>query len=324
MRFLVTGTAGFIGFHVAQRLLAGGHTVLGIDGITAYYDQTLKRRRHELLGRFPQFSARELMLEDAGRLAEAVSEAAADAVIHLAAQAGVRYSIENPRSYIDSNIVGTFNLLEALRARPCQHLVLASTSSVYGFNQQQPFEESHRTDEPVSLYAATKKATEAMAYSYAHLFGIPATIARLFTVYGPWGRPDMALFKFTRSIIAGTPIEVYGAGKMTRDFTYVDDVVEALSRLAERAPDASQGKARYRVVNVGCGRPVGLEDFIATVESAVGRKADRRYRPMQPGDVPATWASTDLLETLTGFRPATPVAEGVRAFVAWYRDYYRV
>jgi UDP-glucuronate 4-epimerase len=323
MRFLVTGSAGFIGFHMAQRLLAGGHAVLGIDGMTPYYDQTLKRRRHELLGRFPEFSARELVLEDAGPLAEAVSQAAADVVIHLAAQAGVRYSIENPRSYIDSNIVGTFNLLEALRARPCQHLVLASTSSVYGFNQQQPFAESHQADEPVSLYAATKKATEAIAYSYAHLFGIPTTAARLFTVYGPWGRPDMALFKFTRSIIEGTPIEVYGAGKMTRDFTYVDDVVEALSRLAERAPAATPG-APYRVVNVGCGRPVGLEDFITTIEAALGRKAERRYRPMQPGDVPATWASTDLLEQLTGFRPATPLAEGVGAFVAWYRDYYRV
>jgi UDP-glucuronate 4-epimerase len=324
MRFLVTGTAGFIGFHLAQRLLTSGHTVAGIDGITAYYDQSLKRKRHEQLADFPQFSARELMLEDREQLAEAVSAAAADIAIHLAAQAGVRYSIENPRSYIDSNIVGTFNLLEALRARPCQHLIVASTSSVYGLNQQQPFQESHRTDEPVSLYAATKKATETIAYSYAHLFGIPTTIARLFTVYGPWGRPDMALFKFTRSIIEGTPIEVYGAGKMTRDFTYVDDVVEAISRLAERAPAADLGKPPYRIVNVGCGRPVGLEDFIATIETAVGRKADRRYRPMQSGDVPATWASTELLEKVTGFRPATPLAEGVGAFVAWYRDYYRV
>jgi len=324
MRFLVTGTAGFIGFHLAQQLLAGGHAVLGIDGITPYYDQTLKRRRHELLARFPQFSARELMLEDAGQLAETVSEAAADVVIHLAAQAGVRYSIENPRSYIDANIVGTFNLLEALRTRPCQHLVLASTSSVYGLNQQQPFQESHRTDESVSLYAATKKATETIAYSYAHLFGIPTTVARLFTVYGPWGRPDMALFKFTRSIIEGTSIEVYGAGKMTRDFTYVDDVVEALIRLADSAPATDQTKPPYRIVNIGSGRPVGLEDFIATIESAIGRKADRRYRSMQSGDVPSTWASTDFLEKLTGFRPGTPLVEGVRAFVAWYRDYHRV
>src|SRR5215213_8434329 len=324
MRFLVTGTAGFIGFHLARQLLAGGQAVLGIDGITPYYDQTLKRRRHELLARFPQFSARELMLEEAGQLAEAVSEAAADVVIHLAAQAGVRYSIENPRSYIDANIVGTFNLLETLRARPCPHLVLASTSSVYGLDQQQPFAESHRTDEPVSLYAATKKATEAITYSYAHLFGIPTTVARPFTVYGPWGRPDMALFKFTRSIIEGAPIEVYGAGKMTRDFTYVDDIVEALSRLTERAPAADLGKPPYRIVNVGRGRPVGLEDFIATIETAVGRKADRRSQPMQSGDVQSTWASTDFLERLTGCRPGTPLAEGIRAFVAWYRDYHHV
>jgi len=324
MRFLVTGTAGFIGFHLAQRLLAGGHTVVGIDGITPYYDQTLKRRRHEYLTRFPQFSAHELMLEDAGQLAEVVLGPAADIVLHLAAQAGVRYGTENPHSYIDSNIVGTFNLLEALRARPCHHLVVASSSSVYGFNEQQPLEENYRTDEPVSLYAATKKATEVIAYSYARLFGIPTTIARPFTVYGPWGRPDMALFKFTRSIIEGTPIEVYGEGKMTRDFTYVDDVVEALGRLAERAPAGNDGKVPYRIVNVGCGRPVGLEDFIATIEIAIGRKAVRRYRPIQSGDVRATWASTDRLEQLTEYRPATSLAEGVRAFVAWYRDYYRV
>jgi UDP-glucuronate 4-epimerase len=324
MRLLITGTAGFIGFHLAQRLLTDGHTVTGIDGITPYYDQMLKRTRHERLARFPQFTVREFMLEDAGRLAETVAEAAADVVVHLAAQAGVRYSIEAPRAYIDSNIVGTFNLLETLRARPCRHLLVASTSSVYGLNQQQPFEESHRADQPVSLYAATKKATEAIAYSYAHLFGIPTTVTRLFTVYGPWGRPDMALFKFTRSIIEGTPIEVYGAGKMTRDFTYVDDVVEAIARLAVRAPAAGEGNAAYRIVNIGGGRPVGLEDFIATIEGAIGRKAIRRDLPMQPGDVAATWASTDLLEQLTGFRPATPLSVGVPAFVAWYRDYHRV
>jgi UDP-glucuronate 4-epimerase len=324
MRFVVTGTAGFIGFHLAQRLLAEGHTVVGIDGITPYYDQALKRRRHDNLARFPQFTAHEFMLEDAGKLADCVGRATADVVIHLAAQAGVRYSAENPRAYIDSNIVGTFNLLEALRAQPCRHLLIASTSSVYGANEQQPFEETHRADHPVSLYAATKKATEAIAYSYANLFGIPTTITRLFTVYGPWGRPDMALFKFTRGIIEGTPIEVYGAGKMTRDFTYVDDVVEALKRLAERSPAAGNGQVPYRIVNVGSGQPVGLEDFIATIEAAVGRKAIRHDLPMQPGDVRATWASTALLEQLTGFRPATPLSVGVPAFVTWYRDYHRV
>jgi UDP-glucuronate 4-epimerase len=324
MRFLITGTAGFIGFHLAHRLLADGHAVTGIDGITPYYDQALKRARLARLAGSAQFTAHELMLEQAGPLADIVVAAAPEIVVHLAAQAGVRYSIENPRAYIDSNIIGTFNLLEALRARPCRHLLAASTSSVYGANKQQPFEEGHSTDQPVSLYAATKKATEAIAYSYAQLFRIPTTMMRLFTVYGPWGRPDMALFKFTKSIIAGTPIDVYGAGKITRDFTYVDDAVEAISRLAERPPPGGDGKAPYRVVNIGCGRPVGLEDFIATLEAAIGRKAIRHDLPMQPGDVPATWASTDLLERLTGFRPATPLSVGVPAFVAWYRDYHRV
>jgi UDP-glucuronate 4-epimerase len=324
MRFLITGTAGFIGFHLAQRLLADGHAVTGIDGITPYYDQTLKRARLARLAGSAQFTAHELMLEEAGRLADIVTAAAPEIVVHLAAQAGVRYSIENPRAYIDSNIIGTFNLLEALRARPCRHLLAASPSSVYGANEQQPFEESHSTDQPVSLYAATKKATEAIAYSYAQLFRIPTTMMRLFTVYGPWGRPDMALFKFTKSIIAGTPIDVYGAGKMTRDFTYVDDVVEAITRLAGRTPEAGDTKAPYRVVNVGGGRPVGLEDFIAHIETAIGRKAVRRDLPMQQGDVPATWASAALLEQLTGFRPATSLSVGVPAFVEWYRAYHRV
>ena len=323
MKFLITGTAGFVGFHMARRLLADGHSICGIDGITPYYDQALKRKRHQTLAQSPNFTPHELMLEDAPRLTGCVAEAAAEVTVHLAAQAGVRYSNENPRAYIDSNIVGTCNLLEALRTHPCRHLLLASTSSVYGANRKQPFEESHSTDQPLTIYAATKKATEAIAYSYAHLFGCPITTMRLFTVYGPWGRPDMALFKFTGSIIAGTPIEVYGEGKMTRDFTYVDDVVEAICRLIERAPQ-STAAAPYRVVNIGNGSPIGLEDFIATIELAVGRKAVRRLMPMQPGDVPATWASTALLEALTGFKPRTTVAEGVRAFVAWYRDYYRV
>jgi len=263
--------------------------------------------------------AREAMIEDARMLADLVAEASADMVFHLAAQAGVRYSAENPRAYIESNIVGTFNLLEALRQRPPRHLLIASTSSVYGAGRQQPFEEAQDTDRPVSLYAATKKSTETIAYSYAHLNGLAMTVMRLFTVYGPWGRPDMALFKFTRNIIAGEPIEVYGAGRQTRDFTYVGDVVEAMVRLAAKPPD--QGSS-YRVVNVGGGRPIGLDDFIAVIEEVIGRKALRRDLPMQPGDVPATWASTTLLEQITGFRPAVPLVEGVRAFVAWYREYY--
>ena len=319
MRFLVTGTAGFIGFHLAQRLLADGHTVLGVDGFTPYYDVSLKRRRHQELARFPGFVAREALIEDARRLADLVIEANADMVFHLAAQAGVRYSAENPRAYIESNIVGTFNLLEALRLRPPRHLLIASTSSVYGASGQQPFEETQDTDHPVSLYAATKKATETIAYSYANLQGLPTTAMRLFTVYGPWGRPDMALFKFTKNIIAGEPIEVYGAGKQTRDFTYVGDVVEAMVRLSGHPPDRSQP---YRTVNVGGGHPVGLDDFIAIIEDIIGRKALRRDLPMQPGDVPATWASAALLEKITGFRPAVPLSEGVRAFVTWYRGYY--
>jgi UDP-glucuronate 4-epimerase len=319
MRFLVTGTAGFIGFHLAQRLLADGHTVLGVDSFTPYYDPKLKRRRHQELARSSSFVGREAQLEDANALTGLVAEANAEIVLHLAAQAGVRYSAENPRAYIESNIVGTFNLLEALRQRPPRHLLIASTSSVYGAGRQQPFEEAQDTDHPVSLYAATKKSTETIAYSYANLNGPPMTVMRLFTVYGPWGRPDMALFKFTRNIIAGEPIDVYGAGKQTRDFTYVGDVVEAMVRLAAHPPE---GSPPYRVVNVGGGHPVGLDDFIAVIEEVLGRKAQRRELPMQPGDVPATWASTALLEKITGFRPAVPLSDGVRAFVAWYREYY--
>jgi UDP-glucuronate 4-epimerase len=320
MRVLITGTAGFIGFHVAQRLLSEGHAVVGVDGITPYYDQALKRRRHELLGEFPQFSAHVMMLEDAARLADCVGSAAADIVIHLAAQAGVRYSIENPRAYVDANIVGTFNLLEALKGGTCRHLIIASTSSVYGASKQIPFEETQPTDHPVSLYAATKKATELLAYTHACGTGSPTTAIRLFTVYGPWGRPDMAIFKFTRSILEGQPIDVYGFGNMTRDFTYIDDTVESIRRLIDQPPGP---EAPFRVVNVGGGQPVGLSDFIAAIEAAVGRKAFRRELPMQPGDVPATYASTALLERLIGFKPQTPLRAGVDNFVGWYREHYR-
>jgi UDP-glucuronate 4-epimerase len=320
MRFLITGTAGFIGFHVARRLLSEGHTVVGVDGITPYYDQSLKRQRHELLGASAQFRTNVFMLEDATRLTECVRSAAAEVVIHLAAQAGVRYSAENPRAYLDSNIVGTFNLLEALKGAPCRHLILASTSSVYGASRTIPFQETQPTDQPVSLYAATKKATEVLAYAHARSTGLPTTATRLFTVYGPWGRPDMAIFKFTKNIIEGSPIDVYGFGKMTRDFTYIDDTVEAICRLTGYAPPLD---APFRVVNVGGGQPVGLLDFIAAIETAVGRKAIRRELPMQPGDVPATYASTALLEQLIGFKPQTELRAGVEKFVAWYRDHYR-
>jgi UDP-glucuronate 4-epimerase len=327
MRYLISGTAGFIGYHLARRLLSDGHCVHGIDGITPYYDQALKRARHASLAQFPAFTPSEAMLENANAVADCVEAANAEIVVHLAAQAGVRYSQENPRSYIESNIIGTFNLLEALRANPCWHLIIASTSSVYGASSQQPFDEEQSTDRPVSLYAATKKSVEAIAFNYAHLHKLPTTVARFFTVYGPWGRPDMALFKFTRNILGGLPIDVYGAGKMTRDFTFVSDVVEALCRLAALAPTTDAGiasDAPYRVVNIGSNNPIGLEDFIATIEQIVGRKAIRQDLPMQPGDVPATWANTTRLEQLTGFRPTTPLAQGVREFVDWYREYYAV
>lgn len=320
MRVLVTGSAGFIGFHVARRLLSEGHAVVGVDGITPYYDQSLKRRRHDILGAFPQFSAAVMMLENAARLTECVRSAAADVVIHLAAQAGVRYSAENPRAYLDSNVVGTFNLLEALKGAPCRHLIVASTSSVYGATRRIPFEETQETDHPISLYAATKKTTELLAYHYASSAQLPTTAIRLFTVYGPWGRPDMAIFKFTKNIVEGSPIDVYGFGKMTRDFTYVDDTVESIRRLIDLPPGPEEP---FRVVNVGGGQPVGLLDFIAAIETAVGRKSVRRELPMQPGDVPATYASTALLERLTGFKPQTPLREGVEKFVVWYRDHYR-
>jgi UDP-glucuronate 4-epimerase len=330
MRFLITGAAGFIGFHLARRLLTEGHGVFGLDGFTPYYDQTLKRRRYELLAQHSQFSGWELMLEDAVRLNECVSAASADVVIHLAAQAGVRYSAENPRAYIDSNIVGSFNLLEALKQHPCRHLIVASTSSVYGANVEQPFQEDQSTDKPLSLYAATKRAVEALVHNHAYQFSLPSTVARFFTVFGPWGRPDMAFFKFTKNIIEGRPIDVYGFGRMTRDFTYVDDVVEAVRRLAEKPPAAEDtdvatptgAAVLSRIVNIGCGHPIGLEEFIRVIETEIGRKAIRRELPMQTGDMAATWADTTRLQRLTGFRPATTLASGIHEFVAWYRSYY--
>jgi UDP-glucuronate 4-epimerase len=332
MRIIITGTAGFIGFHLARRLLADGHIVWGIDGITAYYDQDLKRHRQRILSANSKFTPCVLMLENAEGLATVVAEASADIVVHLAAQAGVRYSAENPHAYIESNVVGTFNLMEALRAHPCRHLLIASTSSVYGANSKRPFEESDRADRPMSLYAATKEATEALSHSYACSTKIPTSVMRLFTVYGPWGRPDMALFKFTQNIMKGVPIDVYGHGKMTRDFTYIDDVVEAICRLIPRRPSNDDPEeqlgvspvAPLRLVNVAGGHPVELEDFIAAIESAVGYKAVRNYLPMQPGDTPVTSAGTELLERLTGYRPGTPLTTGVDSFVAWYRQYYGV
>ncbi len=328
MRILVTGAAGFIGFHLSQRLLADGHEVDGYDGMTPYYDVRLKAARWAELGRFPRFRGHVAMLEDADALA-AFAEPKPDIVVHLAAQAGVRYSLENPRAYIDANLVGTFNVLEL--SRGARHLLLASTSSVYGANAATPFREIDRTDHPLTLYAATKKAGEDMAHAYAHLWKTPTTAFRFFTVYGPWGRPDMALFKFVAAGLKGEPIDVYGEGRMSRDFTYIDDLVEAVRRLIDLPPeegapsgplDSLSPAAPYRVVNIGGGRPVGLLAFVEAVERSLGRPIARRLLPMQKGDVPATCASPDLLRALTGYVPETEMETGVRAFVDWYRAAY--
>jgi len=337
MRFLVTGTAGFIGFHVANRLLDEGHEVVGLDGFTDYYDVTLKERRESLLRARNGYFGERVMLEDFSRLEAIWREQQFDVVIHLAGQAGVRYSLENPRAYIDSNVTGTFNLLELARARPVRHFMLASTSSVYGANEKIPFCETDHADHPMTLYAATKKATELMSHSYAHLFNIPVTAFRFFTIYGPWGRPDMAFFKFTRSILNGDPIDVYNNGDMRRDFTYIGDLVEAIWRLQSLAPplpldrpqtgnsgDTVSPQAPWRVVNIGGGSPVALMDFIGAIEKACGRKANCNFMPMQPGDVPQTFASADLLMELTGYKPSTTLQSGISEFVAWYRDYYGI
>jgi UDP-glucuronate 4-epimerase len=334
MRILVTGSAGFIGFHVAARLLARGNEVVGIDGFTPYYDPALKRARHAELSRFPAFQAHEFLLEDFAKLQE-VYRQGFDAVYHFAAQAGVRYSLENPRAYVDANLVGTFNLLEVMREKPPLHALLASTSSVYGANTAIPFRETDHADHPLTFYAATKKATEEMAHSYSHLFAIPVTMLRFFTVYGPWGRPDMALFKFVAAMAADQPIDIYNYGKMQRDFTYIDDLVEAMLRLLPVAPpplatrtgpasplDSLSPQAPWRVVNIGAGSPVNLEEFVAAVEQACGQTARRNYMEMQKGDVPTTFANTDLLHSLTGYRPSTSVETGVAAFIKWYRSFH--
>ena len=333
MRFFITGTAGFIGFHLARRLIADGHFVAGFDGMTTYYDVTLKHARNAMLARSNAFRAHEAMLEDNARLQDIVAEEKPDVIVHLAAQAGVRYSLENPRAYVDANLVGTFNVMEAAKAAGVKHFLFASTSSVYGANTRMPFHETDRTDHPMTLYAATKKATEDMAHSYAHLWKIPTTAFRFFTVYGPWGRPDMALFKFVKATLAGEPIDVYGHGQMKRDFTYVEDLVESIVRLVDAAPregepvaefDSLSPAAPYRVVNIGGGSPTGLLDYIEAVEKALGTPVKRNYMDMQKGDVPATWASPELLLKLIDYAPSTGVDAGVHAFVDWYREYYRV
>jgi UDP-glucuronate 4-epimerase len=332
MRFLITGSAGFIGFHLAKRLLDEGHEIVGIDGFTPYYDVELKERRHAQLVEQNRYQGHRGMIEDRTVLTQAWKGPAFDVVIHLAAQAGVRYSIENPRAYIDSNLVATFNILEMCRNHRVPHLLLASTSSVYGARPSGASLETDRADHPLTLYAATKKSTEQMAHSYSHLWNIPTTAFRFFTVYGPWGRPDMALFKFTQGIIAGAPIDIYNHGRMERDFTYIDDLTEAVSRLVNCVPgqedrpvegDSLSPTAPFRVVNIGAGAPVNLLRFVEIIEKCLGRQAVRNYMDMQPGDVPRTFANTDLLHRLTGFRPVTSVETGVRAFVEWYQRYFQ-
>ena len=333
---LITGTAGFIGFHLARLLLSKGYQVIGIDGMTDYYDVSLKQRRHQMLKQSAGFTAHETMLEDEKTLHDICQQHRPDIIIHLAAQAGVRYSIENPRSYVDSNLIGSFNVLEAARQFDIKHLLMASTSSVYGANTDMPFAETQPCDTQMSFYAATKKASEAMAHAYAHIHEVPITMFRFFTVYGPWGRPDMALFKFTRAMLEGEAIDVYNHGNMQRDFTYIDDLVEGIHRLIAMIPasvdDRAEGLAGdslspvapWRVVNIGNSAPVELMAYIEALEDALGITAEKNMMDMQPGDVPATWADTRLLNALTGFTPSTTVKDGVAHFVAWYRDYYQV
>jgi len=333
-RVLITGTAGFIGFHLARHLLAEGMQVHGFDGMTDYYDVTLKRRRHAILHQSPAFSATEAMLEEVDRLDAAAEAFAPEVIVHLAAQAGVRYSLENPRAYVDSNVIGTFNVMEVARRLAVRHLLMASTSSVYGANEEMPFRETDKADTPLTIYAATKKATEAMAHSYAHLHALPTTMFRFFTVYGPWGRPDLALFKFVDAILDGRPIDIYNHGEMYRDFTYVDDLVRAIALLIEAVPDRpANGQvpegdslspaAPYRIVNIGNSTKVRLLDFVDAIEAELGMTATRNYMGMQTGDVPATWADASLLQGLTGYRPATDIHDGIARFVTWFRDYYQ-
>jgi len=327
LRILVTGSAGFIGYHLARRLLAEGHEVVGFDGLTPYYDVALKEQRHAMLEAMPGFRPVIGRLEDAAAIEAAFADGP-EVVVHLAAQAGVRYSLEAPFSYTDSNVTGTLAVLEAARARPVRHLLVASSSSVYGMAGKAS-RETDKADEPVSLYAATKKATEAITHSYAHLFDIPTTCLRFFTVYGPWGRPDMAPFKFTEAIAEERPISIFGEGRMRRDFTYVDDVVVAVRRLIEVAPvkgapvagDSLSAVAPWRVVNIAGGQPVELMRFVSAIEAAMGREAKKEMLPMQPGDVTDTAADVGLLRTLVGEVPATEVEDGVRAFAEWFRGW---
>lgn len=335
MKILVTGAAGFIGSHVAHLLLNRGDEVIGLDNLNDYYDARLKEARLARLTSRDGFRFVRLDVADRAALAELFRDARVNRVIHLAAQAGVRYSLQDPHSYIDANVVGFMNVLEGCRHHGVEHLVYASTSSVYGANTKMPFSESQNVDHPLAIYAATKKANELMAHSYSHLFRLPTTGLRFFTVYGPWGRPDMALFKFTRAILAGEPIEVFNYGRHKRDFTFVDDIVQGVVRACDKIaepnpawdsdnPDPASSNAPYRIYNIGNNRPVDLLHYIEVLEDSLGRKAERKLLPLQAGDVPDTYADVSALVDEVGYRPDTPVEVGVAKFVEWYREYYRV
>ena len=334
MKFLVTGAAGFIGMSTTLRLLARGDEVLGLDNLNSYYDVSLKQARLDRLTPKPNFRFAKLDVSDREGMAKLFASESFDCVIHLAAQAGVRYSLQNPNAYVDSNLVGFMQVLEGCRHAKVGHLVYASSSSVYGGNRRLPFSEDHGVDHPVSLYAASKKANELMAHTYSHLFNLPTTGLRFFTVYGPWGRPDMALFLFTKAMLEGRAIDVFNQGAMKRDFTYVDDIVEGVIRVADRPatpdasydaerPSSSTSNAPYRLFNIGNNRPVALLDFIHAIEDALGVKAQMRMLPLQDGDVPETYADTDALNRWIGFVPGTSVTDGIAKFVAWYRNHYR-
>lgn len=335
MKYLVTGAAGFIGFFVTQRLIEQGHSVVGIDNLNDYYDVALKKARLAVLNKLEGFAFKKLDLADREGIASLFTEEKFDRVIHLAAQAGVRYSLENPMAYADSNLVGHLTILEGCRHHNIQHLVYASSSSVYGLNSKTPFATSDSVDHPVSLYAASKKANELMSHTYSHLYGIPTTGLRFFTVYGPWGRPDMALFKFTKAILEGREIDIYNNGNLSRDFTYIDDIVEGIIRIQDVIPEGkdnwtpeagspADSSAPYAVYNIGNGIPVKLMDFVSALEGALGVEAKKNFMPMQPGDVYQTYADTQGLEAGTGHKPAVSVADGVAKFVEWYKNFYKV
>ncbi|WP_312062372.1 NAD-dependent epimerase [Pantoea septica] len=335
MNILVTGAAGFIGFHVTQRLLAAGHQIVGIDNLNDYYDVGLKQSRLDLIAQHPSFRFIKMELADRAAIASLFEQHAFQRVIHLGAQAGVRYSIDNPHAYADANLIGHLNILEGCRHHKIEHLLYASSSSVYGLNRKMPFSTDDSVDHPVSLYAATKKANELMSHTYSHLYNLPTTGLRFFTVYGPWGRPDMALFKFTRGMIAGDAIDVYNRGEMKRDFTYIDDIAEAIVRLQDVIPQRDESwtvetgspatsSAPYRVYNIGNSQPTSLIKYIEAIEKALGVTAKKNLLPMQPGDVLETSADTEALYQAIGFKPQTSVEEGVARFVSWYREFYNV